>query len=137
MTDVTRQDRWSCEATRCDWVPPATGPAVGTCFRGYNRRGFRRWTRSNKIVALEPGRTFVWETLPSRLYPDSTEWRVELRPDGRGTMVTESFRITKLLRILEAFLYWFNPTHRERQEDLQQDLLGLKSFIESGHASSP
>src|SRR5579872_2166019 len=121
VTDVTRQDSWSCEATSCEWLPPAESAVLGARFRGRNRRGFRRWTRTNEVIACEPGRTLVWITLPTKLYPDSTEWRVELQSESAGTVVTESYRITKLPRSLEVFLYWFNPTHRDRQGDLEQD----------------
>jgi hypothetical protein len=131
VADVTRQDRWSCEATSCEWLPPAESAVLGARFRGRNRRGFRRWTRTNEITAFEPGRTLVWLTLPTWLYPDSTEWRVELQSKSAGTVVTESYRIIKLRRSLEVFLYWFNPTHRDRRGDLEQDLLRLKAFVES------
>lgn len=136
VADITRQDRWSCEATSCEWIAPADCVAPGARFRGQNRRGFRRWIRTNEVVVVEPGRTLVWHTLLSRLYPDSTEWRVELRPEGSGTAVTESYRITKLPRSLEVFLYWFNPTHRERQGDLEGDLLRLKALVESQRSSN-
>lgn len=135
VADVTRQDRWSCEATSCEWLAPAQGVTPGARFRGKNRRGFRRWTRTNEIVAVQPGRELLWHTLPSRLYPDSTEWRVELRSEGSGTSLTESYRITKLPRSLEIFLYWFNPTHRDRHADLEGDLCRLKAFVESRHPS--
>lgn len=72
VADVTRQDRWSCEATSCVWLSPAHSAVLGARFRGDNRRGFRRWTRTNEIIALEPRRTVVWQTLATKLYPDST-----------------------------------------------------------------
>lgn len=131
VADITRQDRWSSEATRCEWLAPETAAARGARFRGHNRRGFRRWTRTNEILVVEPGRMLVWQTLPSRLYPDSTEWRVELQDEGSHTVVTESYRITRLARAMEIFLYWFNPTHRDRQGDLELDLSRLKAFVES------
>lgn len=135
VADITRQDRWSCEATACQWLAPAQGPTVGARFRGHNRRGFRRWTRTNEVVAAEPGRTLVWRTLASRLYPDSTEWRIGLVADGSGTAITESYQITKLPRPVEIFFYWFNPTHRDRRQDLETDLNRLKEFIESGQCA--
>ncbi|HZT67110.1 MAG TPA: SRPBCC family protein [Acidimicrobiales bacterium] len=136
VVDVTLQDRWSGEATKCYWIEPAEGAAVGACFRGHNRRGFRRWTRTNEVMAIEPGRTLVWRTLSSKLYPDSTEWCIEVRPEGTGTTVRESYRITHLPRALEIFLYWFNPDHRDRRNDLEQDLLKLKTYVETLCASS-
>lgn len=131
VANVTRQHHWSCETTRCEWLAPVQIAVLGARFRGNNRRGFRRWTRTSEIVDLEPGRALAWQTLPSKLYPDSTRWHVTLQTEGSGTSVTESFRITKLPRSLEIFLYWFNPSHRDRHADLEQDLLRLKAFIES------
>jgi len=36
-----------------------------------------------------------------------------------------------LARAMEIFLYWFNPTHRDREGDLKLDLTRLKTFVES------
>jgi uncharacterized protein YndB with AHSA1/START domain len=132
VADIRRQPGWSCEATSCEWIPPANQATAGARFRGRNRRGFRRWTRESEITEVEPGRTLCWRTLPSRLYPDSTDWRIELRPAGPGTEVRESYRIRSLPRGLEIFLYWFNPSHRERSADLEGDLRRLKDDLEVG-----
>jgi hypothetical protein len=137
VADITRQDRWSGEATKCYWVDSADRAVVGARFRGHNRKGFRRWNRTNEITGIQPGRTMVWRTLPTKLYPDSTEWRVEVQPEGTGSAVCESYQITYLPRSLEIFLYWFNPDHRDRRHDLEQDLLKLKAYVETLPASSP
>jgi hypothetical protein len=137
VADITRQDRWSGEATKCYWTDSADRAVVGARFRGHNRKGFRRWNRTNEITGIEPGRTMVWRTLPTKLYRDSTEWRVEVEPEGTGSAVRESYRITYLPRSLEIFLYWFNPNHRDRRDDLEQDLLKLKVYVETLPASSP
>lgn len=131
IADIGQQNRWSGEAKSCEWLAPADGPVPGARFRGSNRRGFRRWTRDNVVVAAEPGVMLHWKTLPSRMYPDSTEWHLDLSPYGAGTEVRESYRVLSLPRPLEIFLFWFNPTHRERTADLEDDLLRLKAFIEA------
>jgi uncharacterized protein YndB with AHSA1/START domain len=132
VVDVQRQHGWSCEATKCEWVPPADQASAGARFRGYNRRGFRRWTRENEVTDVEPGQRLCWRTLPSRVYPDSTDWRIELRPDGAGTEVRESYQIRSMPRGFEIFMYWFNPSHRERSADLEGDLRRLKAYVEVG-----
>ena len=137
VADITRQDRWSAEARRCYWLAPARQAVPGARFRGHNRKGFRRWTRTNEITGVEPCTTLVWRTLSTKLYPDSTEWRIEIQTEGSGSSVSESYRITHLPRSLEIFLYWFNPDHRDRRDDLEQDLLKLKAYVESLQAPSP
>jgi Polyketide cyclase / dehydrase and lipid transport len=130
--DVCRQEHWSGEATGCEWIAPADHAAAGARFRGHNRRGFRRWTRENEVTAAVPGELLAWRTLPSRLFPDSTDWRMELRPDGTGTEVRESYQIRSISRGFEVFVYWFNPSHRERSADLEEDLSRLKTYLEEG-----
>jgi uncharacterized protein YndB with AHSA1/START domain len=130
VADLDRQPDWSCEATRCEWISPADRAASGARFRGHNRRGFRRWSRDNEVTDVEPGRVLGWRTLPSRLYPDSTDWRIEIRPDGDGSEVRESYEIRSISRGFEVFMYWFNPRHRERSVDLDGDLRRLKACVE-------
>jgi hypothetical protein len=132
VADVRRQRGWSGEATRCEWTPPFDHATVGATFRGYNRRGFRRWRRENEITEVEPGRVLGWRTLPTRLYPDSTDWRIELRLSGDRTEVRESYQIRSISRSFEIFMYWFNPSHRERRADLEADLERLKAYVEAG-----
>lgn len=135
VADVTLQNRWSCEATCCEWLAAEEGPSVGARFRGHNRRGFRRWNRTNEVTAVERGRTLRWQTEPTRLFPDSTEWRLDVHADGSGSEVTESYEIVKMPRGMEVFLYWFNPSHRDRHQDLEHDLVRLKGLVESSGSS--
>ncbi len=130
VVDIGRQTVWSCEAAGCEWISPFNRVAPGARFRGHNRRGFRRWTRENEVTDVQAGRILGWRTLPSRLYPDSTDWRIELSAEGDGTEVRETYQIRRLSRGFEIFLYWFNPGHRERGSDLDGDLRRLKDCVE-------
>lgn len=130
VVDLRCQPDWSCEATGCEWISPADSAAPGARFRGHNRRGFRRWARDNEVTDVEPCRLLGWRTLPSRLYRDSTDWRIEIQPDGDGSEVRESYEIRSISRGFELFMYWFNPKHRERSVDLDEDLRRLKACVE-------
>jgi len=136
VADIDLQQDWSCEVTKCEWSSPTSSPTVGTRFRGHNRRGFRRWARYNEVTDVEPGRVLGWYTVPSTLYPDSTAWRIEVQPAGDGTEVRESYEIRSISRGFEVFMYWFNPSHRERTADLEADLRRLKALIESRKAEA-
>jgi hypothetical protein len=136
VTDVGRQQIWSCEAAACEWVPPAQEATPGARFHGHNRRGFRRWTRENVVTDVQPDRVLSWRTQPSRLYPDSTDWWIELRPVGEETEVRLSYQIRSISRGFEIFVYWFNPYHRERSADLEADLRRLGAWFEADHPPS-
>ncbi len=85
VSNVTQMGRLSPECTGGKWLGGATGPAVGARFKGYNKRGLARWSTTNEVVAADPGRSFAFQTRQS-----GTRWSYDLKPDGDGTLVTES-----------------------------------------------
>ncbi|MBM3660265.1 MAG: SRPBCC family protein [Actinobacteria bacterium] len=136
VSDVTRVGEWSGECRRCEWVGGAAGLAPGARFRGTNRRGMMRWARLNEVDVVEAPHELVWHTVFTGLRRDSTEWRVGLRPTPEGTEVTESFRIVRLSRAMERFFELVQPAHRDRSQDLADDLARLKSVVEAQGGSS-
>jgi hypothetical protein len=131
ISDVTRVGEWSGECRHCEWVGHSAGPAPGALFRGSNRRGLMRWARLNEIDVVDAPNEMVWHTVFSGFHRDSTEWRVRLRPIPEGTEVTESFRILRLSRAMEVFLGLVQPAHRDRSQDLADDLARLKMAVEA------
>ncbi|MQA13772.1 MAG: SRPBCC family protein [Pseudonocardiaceae bacterium] len=92
VSDVTRMGEWSPETYRCKWLD-AAGPAVGARFKGYNRRGNARWSNTLVVIAADPGREFAFrrDVLPCGV----CDWRYRLEQDGTGTVLTESYDVTK------------------------------------------
>ena len=116
VADVTRVPEWSRECRRVEWLDGATAAAPGSGSAGENRAGPFRWRRTNEVIAADPEHRLVWRTVPTLLYPDSTEWRIELEPVGSGTRVVQSFdvlRETKLLSFLYSVLV---PSHRDPRQ---------------------
>jgi hypothetical protein len=125
VADVTRVPEWSGECRRVEWSNGATTAVPGATFRGENRAGPFRWRRANRIVAADAPQRLVWRTVPTLLYPDSTEWRIELEPVGTGTRVVQSYEVVRAPKVL-AFLYsLLVPSHRERNSELDDDLRRL------------
>jgi hypothetical protein len=106
--------------------------APGARFRGGNRRGWMRWARLNEIDVADAPNELVWHTVFDAIHRDSTEWRLSLRPTPDGTELTQSFRILRLSRPMEAFLGLVQPAHRDRSNDLADDLARLKTVVEAG-----
>lgn len=136
VADVTRTGEWSGECRAVEWLHATTNPAPGARFRGHNRNGPRRWNRTCELTELEPPRVIAWRTLPSALFPDSCDWRIELTPSGSGTRITLTYQV----RVLPRWYGWvvgvINPSHADRSAALTGDLerLGNIAGAETDHA---
>ncbi|MGH3788051.1 MAG: SRPBCC family protein [Pseudonocardiaceae bacterium] len=104
VSDITNIGRFSPETFEAEWLDGATGPAVGTRFRGHVRRNGRGpvyWTICT-IIVCERGREFAFAVGGRRIGHVNT-WRYQFEPSGDGTVVTESFQLPHRLG---ARLYW-------------------------------
>ena len=126
LSDVTRAGEWSHETRGGAWLGPEAGPRPGARFRGDNGKRRMRWSRTCEVEVAEVARRFVWRTVPSRRYPDSTRWTVELVAlDGGGTRIVQSFEVLRLPALLDRLYYACIPAHRDRREALRADLRHL------------
>ena len=122
ISDVRRTGEWSHECRSGEWLGGADAAAPGVRFRGRNRSRWVRWTRTCEIVAVDAPSELVWRTVPTRLYPDSTEWRIRLAPEGRGTRITQSFRLVRMPGLLDPVYALVNPDHRDRDARMAEDV---------------
>ena len=82
VRDVTRVGEWSHECVGARWLGESASAIPGARFRGRNRAGMFRWGRVCEIVSAEPYE-LVWRTVPTAMYPDSSEWRIALDTERR------------------------------------------------------
>ncbi len=120
VSDPTRVDEWSHECVACEWVGGYDRARTGARFRGRNRHGLTRWGRLCEIVRVDPF-VLVWRTVPTRLYPDSTEWTIRLTPHEGGTRIEQSYEVLKG-SALEPLYATLIPAHRDRLDALRRDL---------------
>lgn len=90
LRDVTQMGRWSPECTGGRWLSGASDPLPGRRFRGTNRIGRLQWSTTCTVIAAEPGRLLVFDA--RHWSGATTRWVFELRPEGSGTLMRESFR---------------------------------------------
>jgi hypothetical protein len=133
---VTRVGEWSGECRGCAWIAPSDGASVGARFRGRNRRGGIRWTRTNEVLLADQPRQFQWKTVKAGPYPDSVEWAITLDAVEGGTKVTEAFKVVVLPKWMEAAIGVAMPAHKDRTQDLVGDLGRLKALVESNAAAT-
>jgi len=125
VEDVTRTSEWSHECHRVVWLRGATAAAPGVRFRGYNRAGRLRWSRSCEIIALEAPHLITWRTVPTPLFPDSTDWTIALEPVGTGTRVVQTYRTRSTPRWFRWVVGRLVSTHVDRSGALTEDLRRL------------
>jgi hypothetical protein len=123
--DVTRVGEWSHECHVGEWLDGATAAAPGVRYRGSNRVGRVRWSRINEIVAVEENRRIVWRTVPSTMYPDSTEWEITIEPVDGGSRVVQTFDVLRISAVMDRLIYLVTPAHRNRLPALEGDLTRL------------
>lgn len=121
VRDVTRVGEWSHECVGAAWLGAATSAIPGARFRGRNRAGIFRWGRVCEIVSAEPYE-LTWRTVPTPLYPDSSEWRVALDKIDGGTRISQHFRVLRAPKVLSALYALMIPAHRDRTTALLEDL---------------
>lgn len=141
VSDVTRTGEWSPETRSARWIGGATGPVAGARFRGVNRWRLVVWARTCVVEEAEPGKRFVFRTLPKAGLADSTRWSYEFEDVPGGTRVTESYEI------LQALPQWLQstvgaallPHHQDMRPHMTQTLARLEigAGLFEGQAAAP
>ena len=129
VSDVKRMGEWSPETIKCAWLGGATGPAVGTRFKGTNKRGFITWSTKPTVVVAEPGREFAFDV------GTDTRWTYRFDADGTGTKLTESFELLRDSRWYYAFAERWLMRVKDRRTDLERGMVTtlerIKRVVES------
>ena len=122
VADVTRIGEWSHECRGARLLGGATAAAPGVRFRGQNRSGVFRWSRSCVFTVVEPPRTLVWQTGGLWGKVDSTRWRIDLEPVAGGTRIVQTYQVLRVAPGMDR-LYWrLIKAHRDRRQALAGDL---------------
>jgi len=132
LTDIAHMGRLSPECTGGKWLDGATGPAVGARFKGSNKRGIARWSTTNEVVEADPGQAFSFETKQS-----AARWTYRMKPDGSGTLVTESREMFKerpaVAKVYATLMLGGVESHDDEMRDgMRRTLDRLKVVAEAG-----
>lgn len=134
VRDPTRVGEWSHECVAGEWVGDFAEAQRGARFRGRNKQGLFRWGRLCEVVSAEPFE-LVWRTVPTRLYPDSTEWALRLERAGEGTRIEQTFQVVKGT-LLEPVYATVLPAHCDRTDALRRDLERIGEIAREARAST-
>lgn len=140
VTDVTRTGEWSHETKSAAWLDGATRAVPGARFKGTNKQGRTKWSRTCEVLTAEPYE-FSFRTIPTRLYPDSTIWTFRLSPvdvsaEGTQTRIEQQFEVTKINPVMSRVYFLLVPAHRDRTDALRQDVERLGAAAAKGAVRS-
>lgn len=122
VSDVTRTGEWSHECHRVTWLDGASSAAPGVRFRGRNRSGRWRWSRTCEVLGVEPSRAIAWRTIPTWRFVDSTDWHLALQEVDGGTVIVQTFNVTRCPAWWEWLVSRLVTAHADRTRALTDDL---------------
>ena len=122
IADVTRVGEWSHECRGARLLGGARAAAPGVRFRGQNRSGLFRWSRSCVFTVVEPPRALVWRTGGLWGRVDSTQWRIDLEPVADGTRIVQTYQVLRVAPGLDRVYWRLIKAHRDRRAALADDL---------------
>jgi ligand-binding SRPBCC domain-containing protein len=131
FSDVTRMPELSPEILECTWLDGATGPAVGARFKARNKVPNRpAWRNKPVVTVVEPAREFAFER--TEPFGGTVEWRYRFEPDGQGTLVTESYTVTRAMGRVGWFIIGTLFARKDRRADLRA---GMEQTLERARAT--
>lgn len=122
----------STEYSGYSWLGGATHAVVGARFRGWNRKGLRRWVTVSTVTDASVGSVFAFDVAFGPL--PIARWRYDIEPTARGCRVTEStwdHRRGVFRAVTTAFSgVRDRPAHNRR--NIALTLAALKTRVEDG-----
>jgi uncharacterized protein YndB with AHSA1/START domain len=136
VSDPTRMPEWSPEVVRVVWQAGHDTAEVGARFRGTSRARLR-WSRTCEVLAAEPGRFFVFRTVPAWPYRDSTVWSFDIEPTPHGCLLTERYEILRGPNLLLRLAARLNARPSHLAPHLTSTLTRLKATAEQPLGTTP
>ena len=121
IADVTRTPELTPDVVKVEWLGGATEAVVGARFKAINHAGRGPdWPNKSVITIAVLDRDFAWaRTEP---FGGTVQWRYQFEPEGTGTRVTESYEVTKPLRLMGWFIIGTIYGLKDRRSELRASM---------------
>ncbi|MEV8033128.1 SRPBCC family protein [Streptomyces sp. NPDC086182] len=126
VSDVSAIGRWSPNATDVTFDQGA-GPRVGAWFSGRNQKDGREWTTRSQIVRADPGEAFTF--VVGGAEDGVVRWSWTFHPQGRGTVVEQSWRLLRLDPVLGTTRGDLDALRDYMANSVETTLLSLARWI--------
>ncbi|HZA09631.1 hemerythrin domain-containing protein [Mycobacterium sp.] len=131
VADPVRTPEFSHECRRVKFLAGATPAALGRRFRGTNRSGRYRWSRTCTVFTYDEPREFGYIT--SGGPGDATAWHFRLEPTAAGTRLNQAFQGVSMPLWLSRLVAVLIPAHVDRTDALRGDMMRLAALAEAEH----
>ncbi|WP_316778121.1 SRPBCC family protein [Streptomyces sasae] len=126
VSEVSAISRWSPDADDIAFDPEA-GPWAGAWFSGRNRRDGRVWTSRSQIVRADPGTAFGF--VVGGAENGIVHWEWTFTPQGRGTVVQQSWRLLRLDPVLGTTRADLDALRRHMTISVETTLTALAQWL--------
>ncbi|AZQ32244.1 SRPBCC family protein [Streptomyces cyaneochromogenes] len=126
ISDVSAIGRWSPNASDVAFDLGA-GPRVGAWFSGRNRRDGKEWTTRSQIVQADPGAAFGF--VVGGAENGIVHWSWTFRPQGRGTVVQQSWQLLRLDPVLGTTRADLDALRRYMTDSVELTLTALARWL--------
>ena len=134
VSDVTRTPELSPEIVRAWWTN-GDGPVVGARFKATNSVRGKSWTNEPEVLVADPGREFTF--VRREKTAGHVVWRYRFQPVDGGTVVTESYEVTKKIPRFGWFIIGTVFGSKDRRAELRAGMeQTLRRLEEVGTLSS-
>ncbi|MGW1726666.1 SRPBCC family protein [Streptomyces sp. NPDC002306] len=134
VSEVSAIGRWSPDATDAAYDHGA-GPRVGAWFSGRNRRQGREWTTRSQVVRADPAAAFGF--VVGGAEDGIVRWDWTLHPEGRGTVVQQSWQLLRLDPVLGTTRADLDALRRSMEDSVETTLATLARWIAAETADQP
>ncbi|MFF3889723.1 SRPBCC family protein [Streptomyces sp. NPDC001914] len=126
ISDVSAIHRWSPDATDVAFDQDA-GPLTGAWFSGRNHRNGKQWTTRSQITRAEPGTAFIF--VVGGAEDGIVRWSWTFAPQGRGTVVRQSWQLLRLDPVLGTTLGDLDALSDYMADSAETTLAALAQWI--------
>ncbi|MEU7145385.1 SRPBCC family protein [Nocardia sp. NPDC046473] len=129
IADVTRMNEWSPESAGAQWLTGDPG-AVGSTFRGDNRRPWIRWSTICTVTAADPGKRFAFAVRASGRPVATWEYEITARPGWCEVVERTVDQRSLFLKMFSVLTTVHGRRSMRNRRTMEQTLTALARFME-------
>ncbi|MBU3065395.1 SRPBCC family protein [Nocardia sp. NEAU-G5] len=128
IADVTRMGEWSPESAGGEWLTGEPG-AVGSTFRGDNRRPWIKWSTICTVTAADPGKRFAFAVHASGRPVSAWEFEITAQPGGCEVIERFTDRRDLFYKMTSVVTTGFGRRSVRNRQTMEQTLAALARFV--------
>ena len=131
VSDLPRMGEWSPENTGGKWTKGATGPAVGACFKGTNRNGWRKWSTDVVITEAKPGERFSFDVTAGPIKVANWDYRFDQSGDSTKIVHTWTDRRNAFSSAIAIMVAGVRDRPDRNRRNMEATLAKLAETVEA------